>query len=140
MENNAEENELMNQYDSMIMDLKRQYLGQQQLTESINRDEKVWIRTEADRKLKAKRDEFHQQLLVAKGDIHKVREAVNQKRKESESKVKMVDYLEQENKDTQSHHEQINKIADDHLMDLEQKIVDCEYQKRQKRKEISEIN
>ena len=137
--NNAFEAELVDKYEDMIHSLKDEFAGQKELIESINREEIAWYQDEFAQKLQTKRTEFHQELTAAHGDIGSVRQNVHIKHKESKKRSEQSTYLQRENADTRDHYNKIRDIAQNHVSDLEDQIVECEHKNRRHQTEMSQL-
>ena len=89
--------------------------------------------------MRAKRDEFHPDLSSAHSENANTRNSVHTKHQESSEVREQVDNLKKENDDTRDHYNQINDIANQHISDLEQQIVDCQHKNQIKQSEISKL-
>lgn len=104
-----------------------------ELIDSIHDDEIKWKKKQFDTALSKERSKFHQQLADAHGDIKAVRDAMYGINQETQKYSEKVTYLKRENSDVQVHHNQIEEIARNHIVELEDALVEC--QKNNKRKE-----
>eukprot|EP01083_Nonionella_stella_P057340 150559_1 len=137
--NNSFEGQIMDKYEAMIHSLHSDFASQKEMIEDVNRYEIEWHHKEFERKLKLKRDSFHEQISGAYESIESARHAVYDLTHQSRQNSEKTSYLKKELDDTQDHYDQIADIANKHIMDLEEQVLECESKNKDRQTELSHL-
>ena len=136
--NNSFESEIIERYEIMTKSLRTEFSGQKKLMTELHRDEIELQKKEFDKEIREKKNEFHNELSKAHGDITTVRNAIYGINQKSEEYSEQVSKLQKENEATRNHYNQIGDVAQNHINELEKKLIECQHETASKQQELHE--